>query len=161
MEDLIELFRHGGPVMVCIAGVSLIAWTLALRTLWRSRDYLVTIERMKGDPAPDPHARFIATARATRLEHAVWAVAALGTALPLLGLLGTVLGMLVSFDVIQVHGTGQPRLLAGGIGQALLTTQAGLLTALPVLFFHHILRDRVRLIGHEIAMLDRSEPMEQ
>lgn len=161
MERLIELFRQGGPVMVCIAGVSLVAWTLALRTLWRSRNYLVTIERMKGDPAPDLHTQFIATAQAARLEHAVWAVAALGTALPLLGLLGTVLGMLVSFDIIQIHGTGQPRLLAGGIGQALLTTQAGLLTALPVLFLHHIIRDRVRLIGHEIEMLAHSERMEQ
>jgi biopolymer transport protein ExbB/TolQ len=69
--------------------------------------------------------------------------------LPLLGLLGTVLGMLLSFEVIQVYGTSQPRLLAGGIGQALITTQAGLWTAVPVFFFHHIIRRRVRLIHNE------------
>jgi biopolymer transport protein ExbB len=57
--------------------------------------------------------------------------------------------MLLSFEVIQVHGTSQPRLLAGGIGQALITTQAGLWTAVPVLFFQHIIRRRVRLIRNE------------
>ena len=77
--------------------------------------------------------------------------------LPWLGLLGTVLGMLASFDVIQIHGTGQPRLLARGIGQALMTTQAGLWTAVPVLFFHHILRERVRLLRSEIDLLAHAE----
>lgn len=160
MEPMIELFRRGGPVMICIAGVSLLAWTLALRALWRSTNHLAIIERTRDDLTSNPRARFIAMARAIRLEHTVWAVAALGTTLPLLGLLGTVLGMLISFEVIQVHGTGQPRLLAGGIGQALLTTQAGLLTAVPVLFFHHIIRDRVRLIRHEIEMLAHGQETE-
>jgi len=145
--------------MFCIAGVSLVAWTLALQTLWRSREHLLTIQRMKDDLLANPRARFIAKAETTRLERTVWAVAALGTVLPLLGLLGTVLGMLASFEVIQIHGTGQPRLLAGGIGQALLTTQAGLLTAVPVLFFHHIIRDRVRLIRQETEILAHSERM--
>lgn len=159
MELLSELFRHGGPVMFCIAAASLLAWTLALQAWWRSRRHLATIERAKGDPAMNPRARFVAEAAAGRLEHMVWVVGALATILPLLGLLGTVLGMLASFEVIQIHGTGQPRLLAGGIGQALLTTQAGLLTAVPVLFFHHILRDRVRLIRHETEMLAHGERM--
>ena len=73
--------------------------------------------------------------------------------MPLLGLLGTVLGMLLSFEVIQIYGTSQPRLLAGGIGQALITTQAGLWTAVPVFFFHHILRRRVRLIRNETEVM--------
>jgi biopolymer transport protein ExbB len=153
MELLTELFRHGGPVMLCIAGASLLAWTLALRAWWQSRCHLAAIERAKGELAANARARFVAEAEAVRLEHTVWIVGALAMVLPLLGLLGTVLGMLASFEVIQIHGTGQPRLLAGGIGQALLTTQAGLLTAVPVLFFHHIIRDRVRLIRHETEML--------
>jgi biopolymer transport protein ExbB len=155
MELLTELFQHGGPVMLCIAGASLLAWTLALQTWWQSRRHLAAIERAKGPLARDARARFVAEVEAGRLEHTVWVVGALAMVLPLLGLLGTVLGMLASFDVIHLHGTGQPRLLAGGIGQALLTTQAGLLTAVPVLFFHHILRDRVRLIRHETEMLAR------
>lgn len=157
MEVLIELFRHGGVVMFCIAGASLLAWTLALQAWWRSRHHLAAIEGAKHDPTADVRARFVVEAEAGRLEHTVWVVGVLATILPLLGLLGTVLGMLASFEVIQIHGTGQPRLLAGGIGQALLTTQAGLLTAVPVLFFHHILRDRVRLIRHETEMLAHRE----
>ena len=91
------------------------------------------------------------------MEQAAWLVAASAIVLPLLGLLGTVLGMLASFEVIQVYGTGQPRLLAGGIGQALLTTQAGLLTAVPVLFFHHIIHNRIRLIRNEMELLSHAE----
>ena len=64
----------------------------------------------------------------------------------MLGLLGTVLGMLVTFGVIQSHGTGEPALLANGIRQALLTTQAGLWAALPLLFFHHAVSSRARVI---------------
>jgi len=157
MELLAELFRHGGLVMFCIAGASLVAWTLALGAWWQSRRHLVAIERMRHDAGADARARFAAEAEAGRLEHAVWVVGALAMILPLLGLLGTVLGMLASFEVIQIHGTGQPRSLAGGIGQALLTTQAGLLTAVPVLFFHHIIRNRVRLIRLETEMLARGE----
>ena len=77
----------------------------------------------------------------------------IGMLAAVLGLLGTVLGMLVSFEVIQLHGTSQPRLLAGGIGQALMTTQAGLWTAVPVLFFHHIIRSRLRLISNEMEIV--------
>lgn len=157
MERLTELFHHGGPVMFCIAAASLVAWTLALQAVWRTRQQLATIERMKEDRTANPRARFIAEAGIARLEHTVWMVAALGMVLPLLGLLGTVLGMLASFEVIQIHGTGQPRLLARGIGQALLTTQAGLLTAVPVLFFHRVTQDRVRLIRRETEILAHGE----
>ncbi len=50
---------------------------------------------------------------------------------PLLGLLGTVLGMIETFDVISVFGTGNSRAMASGIGVALITTQSGLLVAIP------------------------------
>jgi biopolymer transport protein ExbB len=53
---------------------------------------------------------------------------------PLLGLLGTVAGMVETFRVLEAMGAASPRAMSGGIGQALLTTQAGLLVALPGLF---------------------------
>ncbi len=62
---------------------------------------------------------------------------------PLLGLLGTVTGMIGTFEVITVHGTGDPQMLSGGISEALLTTQFGLIVAIPALFFHAILSSRV------------------
>ena len=51
---------------------------------------------------------------------------------PLLGLLGTVTGMIGTFGLITEHGTGDARLLSGGISEALLTTQFGLMVAIPV-----------------------------
>jgi biopolymer transport protein ExbB len=62
---------------------------------------------------------------------------------PLLGLLGTVTGMIGTFEMITVHGTGDPKMLSGGISEALLTTQFGLMVAIPALFFHAILSSRV------------------
>ena len=55
---------------------------------------------------------------------------------PLLGLLGTVSGMIKSFNVISMEGTGNPLNLAGGIAEALITTAAGLCVAIPTLACH-------------------------
>jgi biopolymer transport protein ExbB len=157
VKPLTDLFSQGGPVMVFIAGASVLAWYLALRTWWAVRRHLIAVERIKSHRASaDGPYRFGAEARAARLEYTLRVLGALAVILPLLGLLGTVLGMLAGFDVIQLHGTGQPRLLARGIGQALMTTQAGLWAAVPVLFFHHILRDRVRLLRDELEMLSHA-----
>jgi len=60
---------------------------------------------------------------------------------PLLGLLGTVTGMIRLFEVITRFGTGDPKLLAGGISEALITTEVGLIIAVPVLLAHNFLRN--------------------
>ena len=62
---------------------------------------------------------------------------------PLLGLLGTVIGMIRLFLAILDHGVGDVTQLAGGIGQALVCTAAGMLVAIPALVFHRYLRGRV------------------
>jgi biopolymer transport protein ExbB len=62
---------------------------------------------------------------------------------PLLGLLGTVIGMIKVFAVITTAGVGDPEVLAGGISQALITTAAGLCTAIPSLLFYRFFRGRV------------------
>jgi len=69
---------------------------------------------------------------------------------PLLGLLGTVTGMIIAFGEISASGTGNPGLLAGGIGQALVTTAAGLIVAIPVLIGQNYLASRVEAILTEI-----------
>lgn len=159
--------------MFGIAGVSLVAWFLSLRTWLLAGSLLKRLQKITvaglGLPHHGPSAgsrssdsdlpeSFAASyglrgsaikAQTARLGGGLRLVATLAAVLPLLGLLGTVLGMLLSFEVIQAHGTSQPRLLAGGIGQALITTQAGLWTAVPVFFFQHIIRRRVRLIRNE------------
>jgi biopolymer transport protein ExbB len=55
---------------------------------------------------------------------------------PLLGLLGTVTGMINTFHVITSHGTGDPRIMSGGISEALVTTMLGLAVAIPMLMAH-------------------------
>lgn len=68
---------------------------------------------------------------------------------PLLGLLGTVSGMIRTFQVISVYGTGDARLLSGGISEALVTTEVGLVIAVPILLAHVWLSRRVRtIVGH-------------
>lgn len=62
---------------------------------------------------------------------------------PLLGLLGTVIGMISVFSAITTHGVGNPGALAGGISQAMITTAAGLSTAIPSLVFYRYFRRRV------------------
>jgi biopolymer transport protein ExbB len=65
---------------------------------------------------------------------------------PLLGLLGTVTGMIVTFQSISLFGTGDPRLMASGISQALMTTVLGLVVAIPLLFFHNLMAARSRAL---------------
>ena len=61
---------------------------------------------------------------------------------PLLGLLGTVSGMIKTFNVISVQGVGNPAPLAGGIAEALITTASGLCVAIPTLVCYRILKDK-------------------
>jgi biopolymer transport protein ExbB len=65
---------------------------------------------------------------------------------PLLGLLGTVIGMIKVFTAITTAGVGNPGVLAGGISEALLTTAAGLCVAIPALIFHRYLSGRVDML---------------
>lgn len=65
---------------------------------------------------------------------------------PLLGLLGTVTGMINTFQVITLFGTSDPKLLAGGISEALVTTVLGLVVAIPMVFFHNLAHTRSKAI---------------
>jgi biopolymer transport protein ExbB len=74
---------------------------------------------------------------------------------PLLGLLGTVIGMIKVFAVITAHGVGDPSILAEGISEALLTTAAGLSVAIPTLMFHRYFSGRV----DELVMIMEQEAL--
>ena len=69
---------------------------------------------------------------------------------PLLGLLGTVTGMIDTFQVITRFGTGDPRMMSGGISEALVTTQLGLGVAIPILLMHHFLERKAEKIIDEM-----------
>lgn len=78
-----------------------------------------------------------------RLERFLSTISVLAAIAPLLGLLGTVSGMINTFRVITVYGTGDPRMMSGGISEALITTELGLAVAIPALLIHHFLERRV------------------
>jgi len=85
-----------------------------------------------------------------RLERFLPTLAVLAAIAPLLGLLGTVTGMINTFKVITVVGTGDPRMMSGGISEALLTTQFGLAVAIPIMMIHHFLTRRVDKIAGDM-----------
>ena len=73
---------------------------------------------------------------------------------PLLGLLGTVIGMIMTFQAITLFGTGDPKTMAGGISQALVTTVLGLTVAIPTVLLHSIVHSRANSIMH--ILMERS-----
>ena len=81
-----------------------------------------------------------------KLNNGLSTIGTLGSILPMLGLLGTVTGMINVFEVIAIQGSGDADAMAGGISQALLTTASGLIIAIPVIFCHHLLANRVNAL---------------
>ena len=81
------------------------------------------------------------------LERYAEAIGVIAAVTPLLGLLGTVLGMIQTFDVIQVQGMGEISGLAGGISQALITTFTGLSVGIPALIAHRYLLAKVDVMS--------------
>ena len=122
-EDRIQALREGSPFGRILAAA------LASRHLDREmmKEYIEEVGR---------HV-------AHELDRYLGALGTIAAISPLLGLLGTVIGMIKVFAVITAQGVGEPRVLAGGISEALVTTAAGLTVAIPSLLFHRVLRGRV------------------
>lgn len=85
----------------------------------------------------------VATHEIHSMERYLSSLGTIAAISPLLGLLGTVIGMIEVFSTIVLQGTGNANVLAGGISKALVTTAAGLFVAIPSLFFHRFLVRRV------------------
>jgi biopolymer transport protein ExbB len=97
------------------------------------------------------------------LQRGLAMLAVFGAIAPLLGLLGTVTGMIETFRVITLHGTGDPKLMSGGISEALVTTEIGLAIAIPVMLAHtwlkrrtdHVIGDMEQQAVHLVNTIDR------
>jgi len=85
------------------------------------------------------------------LEGRLGLISALGSSAPLLGLLGTVSGMITLFKIITEMGTNDARILAGGISEALITTQTGLVVAIPIMLLHGFLSERLDRIQSDLS----------
>jgi biopolymer transport protein ExbB len=136
------------------------------QALWRAGQFQELRERVAA--AGNPLARIVGflvehrhfppetlAARASELaatelreqQQKAYALNVVATIAPIVGLLGTVVGMIEAFHVIAFNGMGDPTLLAGGISKALVNTAAGLSVALPSLAMHHFFRNRLVGIG--------------
>jgi biopolymer transport protein ExbB len=129
-EAAIVCQRVGNPLArVCIA---------ALRLAGRPRIQIKAVVEETGGREVAPLERYLGLLGTT------------ATISPLLGLLGTVLGMIRAFNVLAVQGTGTPATLGGGISEALITTAAGLSVAIPTLLLHKYLTSRVDRIALDL-----------
>lgn len=88
--------------------------------------------------------------QAKKLERFIPTLQTIANIAPLLGLLGTVIGMIKTFIVISQQGVGNAQALAGGISEALLTTAAGLSVAIPTVIFYHIINSRSEKVVYEL-----------
>ena len=145
LQWLFDFMAQGGPVLYGILLLSILLWALILERLWF---FYIELPRSN---------RQVAESWKQRKEHDSWAARKIRITLisqqqqaanaflstvgiliaicPLMGLLGTVTGMISVFDVLAVTGTGNPRAMAAGISKATLPTMAGLLIALTGLYF--------------------------
>ena len=110
----------------------------------------VLMEGIKHHQAPREHLEEIMHERILvqipYLEKWLPFLAVAAAAAPLLGLLGTVTGMIHTFDLVTIFGSGKAKLLSGGISEALITTEYGLIIAIPALLVHAYLSRRVRTL---------------
>lgn len=133
-----------GVVLALERAVSLMRWSSRAAAFARDRSTRsdANLERLRAvlNRAPHPDAEEDAVEALARIKaqltRGLSFLAIVAAVAPLLGLLGTVTGMIGTFAVITEHGTGDPRLLSGGISEALLTTQLGLMVAVPALLLH-------------------------
>ena len=102
---------------------------------------LKVYEDNKNIPAEDLERKLdeVIVRESASYDRFLWIVKVVAVAAPLMGLLGTVTGMIRTFQAITLFGTGDPKLMAGGISEALVTTMLGLTVAIPLVLFHAIL----------------------
>jgi biopolymer transport protein ExbB len=107
----------------------------------------------------DPAVRYLQRSLTNHLT----TIGVLAAVAPLLGLLGTVTGMIATFDVLAIFGTGNAKAMAGGISEALITTQTGLLVAIPGLYMRGFLERRAANLARRLSAaglyLQRHLPM--
>ncbi len=147
-----SFFELGGPVLFFILIATTIMWTFIIERFWF---FTRVMPRLKKAVVDEWEARTDTTSwHAARIrdlllsELAVQArqflpvIKSIMALLPLLGLSGTVYGMIQVFDIMAFHGTGNARLMAGGVSQATIPTMAGLVAALSGLYLNVVLERR-------------------
>ena len=158
---LLDLMSAGGMVMWLLAALCVLFWTLVLERFWYAHHHFPRWAKERraawqalnlnaGAQSRWPHAvraAWLAQAR-EQLITPLSVTHTLVAMFPLLGLLGTVTGMVAVFEVLAVSGGGNPRAMAGGVWQATLPTLAGMVLAIGGLFsLARLERNARRAIG--------------
>jgi biopolymer transport protein ExbB len=145
LADVRAFFELGGGVLYLILGVTFFMWTLILERQWyyrrvapaEVREAIETWESRSDQSSWYAHQirlQLISRVR-QNLEGSLLMVKALVALCPLLGLLGTVTGMIEVFDVMAISGSGNVRAMAAGVSKATIPTMAGMVAALSGLYF--------------------------
>jgi biopolymer transport protein ExbB len=160
VEQWLEFFERGGYVVWIILVVSSVMWTLIVERYWfvlfgASRLHAQLVGQWRSVTGETPAAReWIRQGMlmnfGAQLRRSLPTIATMTAILPLLGLFGTVVGMIKTFDALTLFGSGNPRGMAAGISEALLTTLAGLVTALSGIYFSSSLEGRIVAAQHRL-----------
>lgn len=166
-----ERYHQGGIVGYVITGLLAFGLLIVIERLVTLTMLGGAIKKQASDPTPgnNPLGRIMAVYQANqdldtddlelkldeavlketpKIERGVNIIKVLAAVSPLLGLLGTVTGMIATFQSITLFGTGDPKLMAGGISTALMTTVLGLISAIPLIFLHAIVAGKSKSMVH-------------
>ena len=165
-----DRINQGGIVGYCIIGLGIIGLLIAIvRFAGLSNDSRKVAAQLKRDSAStdNPLGRVMAAYESNRsadtetielklseaalkempgLTKGLLLIKVISVVAPLMGLLGTVTGMIKTFQVITLYGAGDPKMMAGGISQALMTTVLGLVVAIPMVLLHTIVSGQSRKV---------------
>ena len=167
---VMDRIHQGGIVGYCIIGLGFVGLLIALwRFIGLSGDSRRVTAQLKRDTAStdNPLGRVLAAYESNRgadtetielklseaalkempgLTKGLLFIKVISVVAPLMGLLGTVTGMIKTFQVITLYGAGDPKMMAGGISQALMTTVLGLVVAIPMVLLHTVVSGQSRKI---------------
>ncbi len=168
MHSLIELWESvrdfiatGGSVLYIVAFVLFAMWVLIVERFWFvTRDYPVLRDRIVSEwnartDTTSWYAHKIRDAwvseASAKLTQRMNVINTLIAVCPMVGLLGTVTGMIAVFEIMALQGTGNPRLMAAGISMATIPTMAGMVACLSGVFVASKLEGKIKSAIHELA----------
>ena len=166
LPEIRDFFEAGGPVLWGILLVTTIMWTLIIERFWFFR-FLLPVRRHQAisewkaiDNKSDWFSRRIRDQIISQVsvdtKKFLLTIETMMQILPLLGLLGTVVGMIKVFDVMTFFGTGNARLMASGVSQATIPTMAGLVAAISGLYIANLLKrkaeDEVSRVADQLVI---------
>jgi biopolymer transport protein ExbB len=168
MHSLIELWESvrdfiatGGDVLYIVALVLFMMWVLIIERFWFiAREYPVMRDRIiaNWNARADTTSWYAHKIRdawvseaESKLKERMNVINTLIAVCPMIGLLGTVTGMIAVFEIMAVQGTGNPRLMAAGISMATIPTMAGMVACLSGVFVSSKLEGKVKSAVHQLA----------